>query len=167
MEKIVNVSTGEVKVGRKREILKSTAIGSCVVIAAYDSERNIGIMAHVMLPGRAPKSAYGESTRYAADALDEMIRIITAQGANLCDLGVCLVGAGNVLKKQDDTVCKNNIESITQLLKEKNIPVRAAVLGGTERKSISLDIESGSVYYTEGDRKEKVLWKSAVNITQN
>ncbi len=54
MEKIVNVSTGEVKVGRKGEILKSTAIGSCVVIAAYDSERNIGIMAHVMLPGRAP-----------------------------------------------------------------------------------------------------------------
>jgi len=45
MEKIVNVSTGEVKVGRKGEILKSTAIGSCVVIAAYDSEKNLGVMA--------------------------------------------------------------------------------------------------------------------------
>jgi len=152
MEKIVNVSTGEVKVGRKGEILKSTAIGSCIVIATYDPEKNLGEMAHVMFPGRAPKSAYGESTKYAADALDEMIRIITAQGSNLCSLGACLVGAGNVLKKQDDTVCKNNIESITELLKEKNIPVRAAVLGGTERKGISLDIESGSAYYTEGDR---------------
>jgi chemotaxis receptor (MCP) glutamine deamidase CheD len=96
-----------------------------------------------------------------------MIRIITAQGANLCDLGVCLVGAGNVLKKQDDNVCKNNIDSITQLLKEKNIPVRAAVLGGTERKSVSMDIKSGSVYYTEGDRVEKMLWKSVATITQN
>jgi len=167
MEKIVDVGTGEVKDGSKGEILKSTAIGSCVVIAAYDPERNFGVMAHVMLPGRAPKSACGESTKYAADALDEMIRIITAQGSNLCSLGVCLVGAGNVLKKQDDTVCKNNIESITQLLKEKNIPVRAAVLGGTERKGISLDIESGSIYYTEGDRGEKMLWKSIEEITQN
>ncbi|MBC8471041.1 MAG: chemotaxis protein CheD [Planctomycetes bacterium] len=160
MEKIVNVSTGQVKIGRKGEILKSTAIGSCVVIAAYDSGKKIGVMAHVMLPGRAPKNGYGESTRYAADALDQMIRIITAQGANLCDLGICLVGAGNILKKKDDTICKDNIESITQLLKEKHIPVRAAVLGGTERKSISMDIESGSVYYTEGDREEKMLWKS-------
>jgi chemotaxis protein CheD len=161
MEKIVNVSTGELKVGRKGEILKSTAIGSCVVVAAYDSGKKIGVMAHVMLPGRAPKNGYGESTRYAADALDEMISRMTIKGANLCDLGVCLVGAGNVLKKQDDTVCKNNIDSITQLLKDKNIPVRAVVLGGTERKSISLDIESGSIYYTEGDREEKMLWKSA------
>jgi chemotaxis protein CheD len=167
MEKIVNVSTGEVKVGRKGEKLKSTAIGSCVVIVVYDSGNNLGVMAHVMLPGRAPKSDYGESTRYTADAIDQMIRIITAQGANLCDLEACLVGAGNVLKKQDDSVCKNNIESITQLLKEKHIPVRAAVLGGTERKSISMNIESGSVYYTEGDREEKMLWKSAEKITQN
>lgn len=160
MEKIINVSTGEVKVGRKGEILKSTAIGSCVVIAAYDYEKNLGVMAHVMLPGRAPKSAYGESTRYAADAIDQVIKIITVQGADLCDLEVCLVGAGNILKKKDDTICKDNIKSITQLLKEKNIPVRAAVLGGTERKSISLEVESGSIYYTEGDSQEKQLWKS-------
>jgi chemotaxis protein CheD len=165
MEKIVNVGTGEVKVGRKGEILKSTAIGSCVVIAAFDSEKNLGVMAHVMLPGRAPKSAFGESTRYAADAIDQMISKMTIKGANLCGFEVFLVGAGNVLKKQDDTVCKNNIDSITQLLKEKNVPVRAAVLGGTERKSISLDIKSGSVYYTEGDREEKKLWKSAGKIT--
>ena len=165
MEKIVNVSTGKVKVGRKGEILKSTAIGSCVVIAAFDSEKDLGVMAHVMLPGRAPKSACGESTRYAADAIEQMISKITVEGANLCDLEVCLVGAGNVLKKQDDTICKNNIDSITQLLKEQNIPVRAAVLGGTERKGISLEIESGSVYYTEGDREEKMLWKSTEKIT--
>ena len=160
MEKIINVSTGQVKVGRKGEILISTAIGSCVVIAAYDCEKNLGVMAHIMLPGRASKSAYGESTRYAADAIDQMIKIITVQGANFCDLEVCLVGAGNILKKQDDTVCQDNIKSITQLLKEKNIPVRATVLGGTERKSISLDVESGSIYYSEGDREEKLLWKS-------
>jgi len=160
MEKIINVGTGEVKVGRKGEILKSTAIGSCVVIAAYDSEKNLGVMAHIMLPGRAPKNDYGESTKYAADAINEMIRMITAKRANVCELDICLVGAGNILKKKDDTICKDNIESITQLLKEKHIPVKAAVLGGTKRKSISLDVESGSIYYSEGDKEEELLWKS-------
>ena len=85
---------------------------------------------------------------------------MTRTGANQCELEVCLVGAGNVLKKQDDTICKGNIESTTELLKKKHIPVRAAALGGTERKGVSLDVESGSIYYTEGDSREKLLWKS-------
>ncbi len=74
---------------------------------------------------------------------------------------ICLVGAGNVLQKEDDTVCQANIESVTQLLEKKNIPVKAAVLGGTERKGVSLDVQSGSVFYTEGNGTEKLLWKTA------
>ncbi|MHC4535768.1 MAG: sensor histidine kinase, partial [Planctomycetota bacterium] len=42
-----------------------------------------------MLPGRAPKNAFSESTRYAANTIDQIIRIIIAQGANLCNLEVC------------------------------------------------------------------------------
>lgn len=160
MEKVIDVSTGMVEASKAGIILRSLAIGSCVVIAAYDSSKKVGAMAHIMLPGRAPKGAYDKRTRYAANAIDEMINGMTRTGANQCDLEVCLVGAGNVLKKRDDTICKDNIESTTELLEKKHIPVRATVLGGTERKCVSLDVESGSVYYTEGDRKEKLLWKS-------
>jgi len=160
MGKIIDVSTGMVEAAKAGIILRSLAIGSCVVIAAYDSSKKVGAMAHIMLPGRAPRGADGERTRYAADAIDEMINRITKIGANKCDLEVCLVGAGNVLKKQDDTICKDNIESTTELLGKKHIPVRAAVLGGTERKCISLDVETGSIFYKEGDSREKLLWKS-------
>ncbi len=160
MEKIINVGTGVVEVGRAGVILRSTAIGSCIVIAAYDSSKKVGAMAHIMLPGRAPKDADGERTRYAADAVDEMISRITRTGANKCDLEVCVVGAGNVLKKQDDTICKDNIKSTTELLGKMHIPVRAMVLGGTERKGVSLNVGSGIIFYTEGDSKEKLLWKS-------
>ena len=160
MKKVIDVSTGSIKASGAGAILRSSAIGSCIVIAAYDSSKKVGAMAHIMLPGRAPKDADSKRTRYAADAIDEMINKMTRTGANQCDLEVCLVGAGNVLKKQDDTICKDNIESTMELLEKKHIPVRAAALGGTERKSISLDVESGSVCYTEGDGNEKLLWKS-------
>ncbi|MBN1805383.1 MAG: chemotaxis protein CheD [Sedimentisphaerales bacterium] len=161
MEKYINVATGEVKVCEGAGVLKSIAIGSCVVIAACDSKKHLGVMAHVMLPGRAPSNIYNESTRYAVDAIDKMVEVVSLRGFSLCDFEVCLVGAANVLKKQDDTICKNNIESITRLLKEKNISVKAAVLGGFERKGISVNIGTGSFYYTEGDSKRKLLWKSA------
>ena len=160
MKEVIDISTGAVEVAGAGAILRSNAIGSCIVIAAYDSSKKVGALAHIMLPGRAPKDADSERTRYAADAIDEMIDRMTRTGANQCDLEVCLVGAGNVLEKQDDTICKDNIESTTELLEKKHIPVRAAALGGTERKGVSLDVESGSIFYAEGDGKEKLLWKS-------
>ena len=166
MKEVIDISMGAVEVAGAGTILRSNAIGSCIVIAAYDSSKKVGAMAHIMLPGRASKGADGKKTRYAADAIDEMIKRITREGANKCDLEVCLVGAGNVLKKQDDTICKNNIESITHLLSEKDMPVKAAALGGTERKSVFLDIENGRISFKEGDEEKKLLWKSSGNITQ-
>ena len=160
MKEVIDISTGAVEVAGAGAILRSNAIGSCIVIAAYDSSKKVGAMAHIMLPGRAPRDAGGKRTRYAANAIDEMINRMTRARANQCDLEVCLVGAGNVLKKQYDTICKDNIESTTELLGKKHIPVRAAALGGTERKGVSLDVGIGSIYYTEGDSKEKLLWKS-------
>ncbi|MHC4483370.1 MAG: chemotaxis protein CheD, partial [Planctomycetota bacterium] len=114
MKKTIDVNTGEVKVGGEKIVLRSLAIGSCIVIAAYDFKKKIGAMAHVMLPGRAPKKTL-QKTKYAADAVDEMVSRMTRAGSNEGDIEACLVGGGNVLKKKDETICKDNIESTTQL----------------------------------------------------
>ena len=81
-------------------------------------------------------------------------------GASTDEIEVCLVGAGNVLQKEDDTICDANIESVTGILKEKSIPVMVSALGGTKRKSVFLDVEDGSISYTDGDEKEKKLWQA-------
>ena len=158
MQEIIDVNTGEVKVGSGRVILRSVAIGSCVVIAAYDCKKKIGAMAHIMLPGSAPKKSR-EKTRYAADAIDKMMKQMSSVGAKTGDIEVCLVGGANVLQRKDDNICKENIKSTTSLLNERNIAVRTTVLGGTERKGVFLDVESGDMSYTEGDGKEKPLLK--------
>ena len=157
MKKIVDVNTGGIEVSSDGVILRSIAIGSCIAIAAYDVKKRTGAMAHVMLPGRAPEKET-QPARYAANAIDEIIDLMTRAGAGSCDIEACLVGAGNVLEKEDDTVCKANVKSVMQLLEEKNITVRATVLGGTERKGVFMDIEDGKVFYTEGENEKKLLW---------
>jgi len=160
MREIVDVNTGQVKIGIEKIVLRSLAIGSCVVIAAYDPKKRLGAMAHVMLPGYSPqKSDPGEKTKYAADAIDYLLLQLTQAGTKIPNIVTFLVGAGNVLQKKDDTICKNNIRSITELLKEKQISVKAAVLGGTKRKSVFLDIDNAYISYTEGEGKETLLWK--------
>ena len=73
---------------------------------------------------------------------------------------VCLVGGGNVLERENDTICQDNITSIVELLDEKQIKIRAKAVGGIDRRSVSLNVENGSLYYTEGNAKEKLLWKA-------
>ena len=113
-----------------------------------------------MLPGRAPKQDSPHRTRYAADAIDVMINKVSRLGANRDDIEVCLVGGGNVLKRNDDTICKDNIESVVGFLREKHIKIRAEALGGTKRRAVSLDVERGSIYYSEGDEDDRLLWKA-------
>jgi len=158
-ENIIDVNTGEVNLGKGQTLLRSLAIGSCVAIAAYDSSSKIGALAHVMLPGSAPNEKC-EKNKYADDAIDDMIARMESAGSQKSAIEVCLVGAGNVLKKQDDKICSANIESITQLLNNKNIPIRATALGGTKRRGVFLDVEKGTVWYTKGDDEKKVLWQA-------
>ena len=160
MKNFVDVSTGQLKVTTDNVVLRSIAIGSCVVIVAYDSKQSMGALAHVMLPGRAPTGKTVEKTRYAADAIDELIKQMRGAGSELGGIETALVGGGNVLQKKDDTVCQNNIQSTISLLKQKNIPIKAAVLGGTKRKGVFLDVASGCVSCTEGDEGEKLLWQA-------
>jgi chemotaxis protein CheD len=161
MKKNIDVQIGQVKAGKGKVILQSKAIGSCVAIIAYDATKNIGSLAHVMLPGSAPADKEtGDKTKYAADAIDAIISKMSRLGSKKDDIEVAVVGGGNVLNREDDTVCNDNIKSTLELLEEKHLKVRAQAVGGTERRSVSLDVESGKVFYTQGDKKKKLLWET-------
>ena len=165
MDDIIHVNTGEVKVGRANAVLQSTPIGSCVVIMAWSVYRRVGIMAHIMLPGCAPKAA-SMPTRYSVNAIEELAENM-APYASLTDIGVCLIGAANVLKKANDTICHSNIHSITDYLKHKDMPVHAAVLGGDQRRMACLYVHEGRMTYTQGGSREKTLWQCTEKQKRN
>lgn len=163
MKRVEDIGVGHVMVTREKIVLRALALGSCIGVSAYDPVEKIGGMAHVMLPDTAPDKAL-EKNRYAANAIDEMIRRMIEMGATLSDLQVSLVGAANVLERDDDTICKNNIASVHKILENKSLPVKASVLGGTQRRSAAIDVENGEVWYTEGDGEKKLLWKASERL---
>jgi chemotaxis protein CheD len=158
------VTTGEVHSGGIETILNSGAIGSCIVITAFDSQVKVGAMAHVMLPGKSPQNSNSVSTRYAADAVEELLNQLFKQGAKKENIEICLVGGANVLKRENDSIGKDNIASVEKLLKELNLKVCTKSIGGTERRTTLFYIEPGSVYFTQGGSKEKLLWKYEIQI---
>ncbi len=155
----IDVNTGEVRSSNEKSQLRSIAIGSCIAVVGFDPVKKAGVIAHIMLPDKAPERARAK-TKYAQNALDEMMRLFMEYGSNEKDIYVCLVGGGNVLKKESDTVCQRNIESVTSILNERGIDIKAVALGGMERKSVFMELPSGTVKYTQGNSKKMMLWDS-------
>lgn len=157
MKKYINVATGEVKTGKYDDILTSHAIGSCVVITTYSANKRIGGMAHIMLPGKSPESDDELNTKYAIDAIETLLKMLQHYGVSIDELEISLIGGGNVLNSIDDTICRNNIESVYSVLRDYGLKVMAASLGGICRRTAQLEVSTGDIYYTEGDSKLKKL----------
>jgi len=158
----VETATGEVKAGSGKTLLTSSAIGSCIVMAAYDPERKAGCLAHIMLPGKCPDSKAAEKNRYAWDAIEELLEKMGEMGSNKSEFKVFLAGGGNVLKKSNDQICTANINSVLSILKERNIEITKKALGGDVRRRLLLDISGGTVYLGEGDGPEEIVWTQGV-----
>lgn len=157
MKEVINISTGEVKVGSINNILVSNGIGSCIVVAAINLKKNIGGIAHIMLPGKAPLNESQNNLKYTENAIDKLLQILKIQHDDTSAMSVCLIGGGNVLKKPDDKICESNILSISNLLKELRIKISATALGGCMRRSVHFNIETREVHFTEGDSELTLL----------
>lgn len=161
MKEIIDVQIGQVRADKGNVMLQSKAIGSCVAVVTYDAAKNAGAMAHIMLPGSAPPDkSPAEKNKYAADAIYALLENMEHLGSLPQDLALILVGGANVLKRDDDTICSDNIESILRLLDEKSLKVTAQALGGIDRRSVFLDIEQGTVFYCEGDGSMQQLYSA-------
>ena len=104
---VIDVPIGEIRVARGPAVLEANALGSCIAVALYDPFCRVGGMAHVMLPGAAPRKehAEGRQYRYAKNAVDNLVQNILAAGGRRENLVAFAAGGGNVLGRADDTIC--------------------------------------------------------------
>lgn len=161
MSKITQyVNTGEVRSAGSDTVLNSGAIGSCVVIIALDSEKKIGAMAHVMLADKYPNKNRLSNTRYAPDSIKEMLSQLKKLKVKKENLEICIVGGANVLKRTNDNIGKDNLDSVMKLLQEERIEIKAKSIGGFERRTAIFDIGMGCVHHTVGDSKQIILWQT-------
>ena len=160
MKDEVSVSSGEVKACKGDGILRASAIGSCVVVAAVDPGAGVGGMAHVMLPGPSCGRDPSSRTRYAEDAVEEMMRQMAALGADEARARACLVGGANVLGDGHGSPGPEVVRSLAEILGSTGITTVAEEVGGTLRRTCSLDVARGRVTYTVGDSEPRTLWEA-------
>ena len=152
------MASGEIAFGIQSGWLVSTPLGSCVAVVAYDTKTLIGGMAHIMLPGKRYKQNDDLRLRYAIDSMNYLLSSLKEKGVNLESLSVCLVGGANVLHEKNNTIAEDLIDSIMNIVSKRKITVAASSLGGFKRRTASIDLSKGIVYYSLGDKPRKILY---------
>ncbi|MBU4347358.1 MAG: chemotaxis protein CheD [Elusimicrobia bacterium] len=166
--KIIEVSMSDMKIATNPHILRSSGIGSCVVITLYDPIGRIGAMAHSMLPAATQKNAeinaeerrrdqrssaldsanFSASLRYVEDAIDAMIVELAKLGAPKERMEAKLVGGASmfeVFDKNPNSIGTQNVEAAKKKLEEEGIKVVATDTGENCGRSADFDLTTGIV----------------------
>ncbi|GMT46361.1 MAG: chemoreceptor glutamine deamidase CheD [bacterium] len=161
------VSSGQITTGSRDEIITSSPLGSCVAVVAYDTKNKIGGMAHVMLPGKSYRENRCDKNKYVCDGINNLLSKLYESGAQNTNIKICLIGGANVLRKKDDLIAETLVVSVLKTIGKKKMKICASSLGGFERRSARLDIETGTICFTIGESAEKVLWEFNRNTNNN
>lgn len=151
-EQVVMVGIGEYFVGRIP--MSAIGLGSCIGLVIHDQARDIGGLAHIMLPdsqGRSDRPA-----KYADTAVELLVREIKRQGSGTDSLVSKIVGGASMFQSFSGNlnIGDRNIEAVKIHLKRLNIRIVAEETGGVQGRTI--------VYYPA--EKGKISVKTANGI---
>jgi chemotaxis protein CheD len=155
--KIIDVSMNDMKATTNPHTLRSSGIGSCIVITLYDSQKRIGAMAHPMLADLPVSetvhinSNIKNPLRFVESAIDAMIEELENMGASKKRMEAKIVGGASMFKvfdKNPNSIGIHNAETAQKKLEKEGITITANDTGGNVGRSVSFNVTTGLVKVT-------------------
>ena len=126
------------------------ALGSCLGITVYDPVAHVGGMLHVMLPLSTidPGKATENPFTFVDTGVPKLFLDCYKQGAQKQRLVVKVAGGASV--QGDETkdlfqIGKRNFVMLRKLLWKNGVVLKAHDVGGTQARTMRLDIDTGEV----------------------
>ena len=146
----LTVGIAQIKTARDTDVLVTLGLGSCVVVAIYDDEAQVGALAHIMLPEKAcGRRREGENMfKYADEAIPAAVRSIEAQGGSRPAMKAKIAGGSCMFDLGRDgrpDIGRRNVEAARDILGELKIPLVAEDTGGRRGRSVEFLPASGEM----------------------
>lgn len=164
MDKLITINTGEMAIDKDDVKIRTSGIGSCVVITLYDSVAKIGGMAHAMLPSHeninkdlveSAREGIVEtelvSAKYVDTAIDRLLMQIEKLGGKKENLRAKITGGARmfrILSGDKFGIGYKNVESAKKKLAEIGIMLESEETGGNVGRIAELDLQNGLVEVT-------------------
>jgi len=130
------------------ETLVAFSIGSGIVVSIYDPVTTAGGMLNfalpeslAMLPGKAERHPY----MFADTGLPVLLEALLGIGAKTENIKVVIAGGAQIMdQKAEFNIGRKNHEAAAAFLINHNLSIDHEDVGGISRRTLSLDIGSGS-----------------------
>jgi len=149
-EKGVNIGIGEYRMDSS--LLTSIGLGSCVAVVIHDNRKNVGAVAHVMLPDSNGRN--DRPGKFADTAVPTLYNLLIDGGSNKRDLIAKIAGGSSMFKqfKGNLDIGQRNVEAVKEALTKVHVVLVAEDVGGTCGRSIIYNpSESATVHVRRAD----------------
>lgn len=157
-ENMIEVGIGEGTVASHPYILTSTGLGSCVVVALYDTRCRLGGTAHIMLPEH-PGSGNNSKYAYADTAIEKLLKEMQCKGAKLHDVVAKVAGGARMFSYGDkgEGIGEQNVARVRDVLGKKGIKVAGEDTGGSYGRSVEFYLDTGKIVVKSLGREDKLI----------
>jgi len=140
-------------------VLKTFALGSCIAVMVYDSNKRIGGLIHYMLPlsKTNPAKAAQKPAMFADTGVIALFNKMFQLGCEKKDLIVKVAGGGKL--QQDNglfDIGRRNYTVLRKILWNNEVVISAEDVGGTGSRNAQLSLKDGKVVISSKG-KELVL----------
>jgi chemotaxis protein CheD len=152
------VGVGDMKIGRREDMIVTHALGSCLGLMVYDPAAQVGGLLHAMLPlskinmQKAAENPY----MFVDSGVPELFRQLYELGGQKSRMVIKAAGCGQPLGNSEMfKIGERNYTILKKLLWKNNILIEAEDVGGICSRTVYFDLSTGQVTISsKGVRKE-------------
>ncbi len=146
------VKIGDYQIAQGDVKLVTYALGSCVGVCLYDKQKQLGGMAHILLPvcpQRILEVPGIEQRKYADTVLPMLLAELLKRGAEKRRLQAMIAGGAQMFPFGDDKHWRNigwlNMEAVRSWLAMQQIPLLVEESGGKSARTMRFALQNGLV----------------------
>jgi chemotaxis protein CheD len=165
---VIVVGIGECRTGRPPTGALSTyALGSCFAVVAWDWKLKLGGLLHVMLPDSAADRSKAQIRPYlfVDTGVPALLRTLIEKGSSKRHLRWCIAGGAAMMADSGHfEIGKRNHLALRNVLRNLGIFVDQEDIGGSQSRSVRLDLRTGQIDLRKGVGPEEILMHATISI---
>jgi len=161
-ESIIRVGIADLNIVKAPNLIRTSGLGSCVGIVIYDLTKQIAGLAHIMLPTTNSTNKQNDNSyKYADTAIDILINKLLVNKALKYNLKAKIAGGAQMFQFKSSTdkmrIGPRNVAAVKEKLKQHQIPIIAADVGGGSGRTIEFNPVTGKLKIRTVNKGEKYI----------
>ncbi len=157
----VRVKVADYAVRQGAHVITTIGLGSCVAIALYDRDTQIGALAHILLPSQAMSRETTNPAKFPETIVPLMLEEMRALGTRHARVSAKIVGGasmfGTLVTNTGINVGERNLIATREALAAAGVPILAEDTGLDYGRSVYFHLADGRLEVRSLKRGDRVI----------